>query len=375
MPDRGRFVPTVLLVGHFSPPMHGMAAAMDALSNIVEAHGTVIRIRTVPRRAIPRALHHLVRIGLVLRALRKLLMARKSSAAVVFSVDAGHGMVYTAALVAAARLCGYAVTLQHHSYAYIMRRSTLMTAIVRFGGRSTTHIFYRDLMRFAFQRVYPGASTSEIMSIAYAAPQRPRSTRLRRRGKSTVVLGHMSNLTIEKGLEDAVAVGREAVVAGLAERLVLAGPISGPRERNLLASAEAEGFMEYRGPVYGLEKARFFDDIDVFLFPSRRYANEAYPLVVWEAMLAGVPVIGFRVGCLTQDVVGPGSLLMEPSTDFTAGALDQLLRWASSPPLLEQARADTRAAGDAEYQLGLAQARATAERLLEQRRPRTARSN
>lgn len=371
MPDRSRFAPTVLLVGHFSPPMHGMAAAMDALSNIVEARGTVIRIRTVPRHAIPRTLHHLVRIGLVLRALRKLIVARKSSAAVVFSVDAGHGMVYTAALVAAARLCGYAVTLQHHSYAYIMRRSTVMKAIVRFGGRSTTHIFYRDLMRLAFQRVYPGASTSEIMSIAYAAPQESRST-LRRRERSTVLLGHMSNLTIEKGLEEAIAVGREAVVAGLAERLVLAGPIGGPRERNLLASAEAEGFMEYRGPVHGLEKARFFDDIDVFLFPSRRYANEAYPLVVWEAMLAGVPVIGFRVGCLTQDVVGPGSLLMEPSADFTAGALDQVLLWASSPPLLEQARADTRAAGDAEYQLGLAQARATAERLLEQRRPRTA---
>ena len=59
--------------------------------------------------------------------------------------------------------------------------------------------------------------------------------------------------------------------------------------------------INYRGPVHGSNKKEFFNDIHIMLFPSR-YKNEAQPLVVFEALSYGVPVICFNRGCIENMV-------------------------------------------------------------------------
>ena len=68
------------------------------------------------------------------------------------------------------------------------------------------------------------------------------------------------------------------------------------------------------GPVHGAAKARFFAMIDVFVFPTR-YAHEADPLVVWEALAAGRPVIAYARGCIREQV-GDAGLLIEVHQSF-----------------------------------------------------------
>lgn len=59
------------------------------------------------------------------------------------------------------------------------------------------------------------------------------------------------------------------------------------------------------GPVYGADKDRFYQQLDIFLFPTN-YANEAEPLVVYEAMRRGVYVIACDRGAISE-MLGNGA--------------------------------------------------------------------
>lgn len=334
----GRAVPRrpLLMVGHFTPPVHGMAVAMDALAGLFETLGPVTRVRTVPTTSKARYRHHLSRLGLVSAAIGRLVRGRDVGATALFSVDAGYGMCYTTALALVGRRLGYRLAFDHHSSAYIARRSRLMKALVRAAGGSAMHLFKCEGVAGEFFRMYGPRVTVRTVGVAYAAePPQERVGRTAPDGR-TLVLGHLSNLSIAKGLEVAIALGRVAVDRGLASRLIIAGPVSGERERTLVDRAVADGYVEYRGAVSGRFKDAFFRDIHVFVLPSR-YKNELSPLVVWEAQLRGVPVIAYRIGCLNRSGVGRGSLIVNPESNFLEAALEQLKAWADSPTDWERA--------------------------------------
>jgi len=62
---------------------------------------------------------------------------------------------------------------------------------------------------------------------------------------------------------------------------------------------KAASDVEYVGPLYGEHKERFYRQLDVFLFPTN-YANEAEPLVIYEAMRQGVHVIACDRGSIAE---------------------------------------------------------------------------
>lgn len=56
-------------------------------------------------------------------------------------------------------------------------------------------------------------------------------------------------------------------------------------------------YLHYHGPVYGLSKAQAFLQTDILIFPSRQ---EAYPLVIIEALAAGCWVVSSNVGFISS---------------------------------------------------------------------------
>ena len=107
-----------------------------------------------------------------------------------------------------------------------------------------------------------------------------------------VVVGHLANLSMEKGTPDVLVAVEEVRRAGVPVRAVLAGPQMPSFERFWKWSGP-DDWITLLGPIDDDEKRDFYAAIDVFALPSR---SDSFGLVFLEAWANGVPVIGYRAG-------------------------------------------------------------------------------
>jgi glycosyltransferase involved in cell wall biosynthesis len=137
-----------------------------------------------------------------------------------------------------------------------------------------------------------------------------------------VVVGHLANLSMEKGSPDLLAAVEIARGQGAPVRAVLAGPRMPSFEEFWKWSGPAD-WITLLGPITEAEKRDFYAAIDVFALPSR---SDSFGLVFLEAWANGVPVIGYRAGGVT-DVIRherDGLLVRCGDTDGLAGAIRRL---------------------------------------------------
>jgi glycosyltransferase involved in cell wall biosynthesis len=295
--------------------------------------------------------YHVRRLGRVAGAMAKAGIWRLAGGRVLYQpCSGGFGVVYNLGLAAVARAVGLRNVLHHHSFRYIDRRFAPMAWLVRVAGRAATHIFLCEEMQARFEAVYGSVSGVVLPNDVFIdraeapAPAGSRDGPLR--------IGLLSNLTAEKGLFEFLDLLRAASAEGLAEG-VLAGPATGDDARAIGEAQQALGAaLDYRGAVHGEEKARFFADIDVFIFPTN-YANEAQPLVICEAMAAARPVLAWNRGCIAGQL-GEALPPLDRDAPFTPWALDHLRRFAADRAALAEigkanaARAAQKAAEGAE---------------------------
>jgi glycosyltransferase involved in cell wall biosynthesis len=130
------------------------------------------------------------------------------------------------------------------------------------------------------------------------------------------VLGHLSNLSRAKGLYDVMDAFDSVRAVDPGARLRIAGGASDPAESaDLTRFCQRHGdAVDWIGPVPNSDVAAFMAEIDLLLFPSR-YANEAQPLVVLEAMRAGTPVAAYDIGELAN-CIGSGGAVCDESASF-----------------------------------------------------------
>jgi len=82
--------------------------------------------------------------------------------------------------------------------------------------------------------------------------------------------------------------------------LVVAG--SGPAEsalRNRIKELALDEYISLIGPVFGTEKTRFWQDADIFVFPSYQ---EGLPYTVLESLASGTPMVTTKVGGIPDAV-------------------------------------------------------------------------
>jgi glycosyltransferase involved in cell wall biosynthesis len=134
----------------------------------------------------------------------------------------------------------------------------------------------------------------------------------------------------DKGPLEVLAVIDRLRMRGRSVHCVFAGEwISNAfRESFLQAVTDRDlaGHVECSGPVYGAEKAKLMRDADILVFPTR-YPHEGLPLVILEAMAAGLPVVSTSIGAIPDAVCnGVTGLLVEPGrVEQLAVAVEKLV--------------------------------------------------
>jgi len=107
-----------------------------------------------------------------------------------------------------------------------------------------------------------------------------------------VVIGHLANLSMEKGSIDLLRAAETLWKSGVNFRLVLAGP-NMPNFRQFWETFPMKDRVTRLGPLSEQQKRDFYADIDFFALPSR---TDSFGLVLLEAWANGKPNIAYRAG-------------------------------------------------------------------------------
>lgn len=320
--------PQVVVVAPFPPPVHGAALAAETVCRSLVPERTVradVAARRTPFRHIARIRGYAVALATIVRH------ARSGPRHLCLLTAGGAGNWYNAACAVVGRLLGYRLFIDHHAFSYADGWNAPFAALARAAGRRAVHFARCPRMAERLRALYPSVGRVEVCPNITPPPSpAPRS-------QEGLTLGHFGNLGNEKGLDLVLETFRRLRAEGEPVRLVLGGPASAPD-----AEAIATVGAEWRGPLHGEGKSRFFDSIDVFLFPTR-YRPEAQPFVLLEAEAAGIPVIAFGRGCIAGDFAGPPHLTVAPDADFITAALGRLRPWCRDRRALEAARAQAHA--------------------------------
>ena len=165
---------------------------------------------------------------------------------------------------------------------------------------------------------------------------------------------HLSSLIDTKGFPEYLeALHRLAALAGPRIEAVLCGRlVASEFSSRFRDAASAEAWIENqiaainRGArvrvrwikgAAGAEKAALFREAEVFVLPTR-YAVEAQPVVLLEAMASGCAIVTSRAGEITTILDGDCAVLLEtPGADALATALQTLVTDASARARLARA--------------------------------------
>ena len=309
----------IVVIGQFPPPITGFSYITDKMSAALKQRLNV-SVCNIAAPLYKNGLYkHAYRFTNTMKACMRLIaLAWRGRRVCYIACEGGLGIIYTLLCVIVARLLGYRIYLHHHSFAYIDKPRRLMQAVLFVGGE-IIHIFLCHTMCTKYQATYRRAVRSTVISNICFVPVD--EVEPLGRCDDTLVLGHLSNLTREKGLYVFLDLLRQAISSGKSVRGVLAGPAALEEDQAAIAAAvvEMNGKLDYRGPLYGEQKAAFYRDVDLFVFPTQ-YVNEAQPTVLFEAQAAGCRVLAYDRGCIPSQV-GELGLRVSPTEDFVTEAL------------------------------------------------------
>lgn len=300
----------LLVIGPFPPPTHGQAIATQRLFTEMQQRQLQLKRCDTAGPVLLRLLKHLSFAFQV--ALHR--------GPIYLSVNSNRGIWLTLVLAAASALRRNAVFFHYHAFGPIREGSLAVRLMGQLTSGRGYHIGLTEEMSGLLRALV--ADTGSVLVLNNAGLISP-PKQLRARIKTgPVILGHLSNLTAEKGLGVVIEAATLAKKSGLDIELRIAGPCMNDRAKSAIAAAHLAlgAAFTYHGPLDGVEKSKFFGDLDLFLFPSR-YRNEAAPLVLLEAMAHDVPCIALDVGCVGSMVTADAGVVLRSTEQFIEAVL------------------------------------------------------
>lgn len=327
---RGR----VLALGPLPPPVHGAAVVTLKMLEWLRANGASVSVVDASVNS-----HGIGSIASRSRAVAYLLArlwyhlaccVRLTLRPDVLYVGGagGLGLYFQLLPVFVARLLRVPVVFHHHSSAYLDRHSRSMAALCRLTTGRSTHIALSNSMAEQLLQRYsgPGARLRVVplSNAIFVVDDEP--VPVRDQAATTVRLGHVSNLSLEKGMQEVVDTAAQLSAAGHPFELHIAGAAQDAETKALLEAMRPDPRVIVHGPLYGAALQQLYGELDLLLFPSR-YRHEAAPMVVLEAASRAVPAVAYPVGSLSEVVFAQE--LLAPAGCFAAHATDLVARWST----------------------------------------------
>lgn len=324
----------VLFVGPQPPPVHGMAAVNAKICEALRQRGVVIIVTNTAPPSLNRSfIARIARLPIIVSALWRVMRSNFGAGDVLYlSVSGGLGQIYESIFVLLGILRGMRVYLHHHSYAYLNARRRITALLCAVAGYRAVHIVLSPDMGRRLHALYKVRRCLPLSNAAFfesgqGLPVKPRQC-LR-------TLGYISNISADKGIFEFLNLMAAVQKLGLLLSGVVAGPFQDKStERSVRLSLVELPTIAYVGPKYGSDKDSFFSAVDVLIFPTR-YVNEAEPLVLYEAMSQGAPVIAYGRGCIPEIITLDCGRLVDPGASFVPAALAQIKKWFVEPEVFE----------------------------------------
>lgn len=303
---------SILVIGPTPPPYHGVAVAIETLLNSrFRDVFDVAHLELADRRGIGHVnqpdLHD---VWLFLRQwvrLWRLLFARRPQAAYLVLSQTTIGFLRDSLLMWPAVLMGARIIVHVHGGAFrdwYESRWSIMQAYVRAVlSLVSKMIVLGDSLRGMFDGLLPDDRVAVVpngVEIPWDEPAHdyPCGTRPWR-------ILHLNTLNRMKGTLVLLA----AIPTILRNRkdvaFIFAGSWSHSIHRRVaewyIAQHRLQPYVTFLGEVTGEAKDECLRDADIFVFPGVQ--QEGQPMVVLEAMAAGLPIVFTNQGCLRETVV------------------------------------------------------------------------
>jgi glycosyltransferase involved in cell wall biosynthesis len=304
--------PSVLIIGPTPPPYHGVAVATHNLLRARDVGQLVLLHLDISDR---RGISHVDKPDLVdvLQFLRQWLrlawtLSLRRPQVVYLSISQSTiGFARDALFMTLARLFRRRIVVHLHGgnlVTWYRQRGAAIRSLVRHVlSWSTRFIVLAERFREPLSSILPA---DRIVVVENGIPwsDMVRAGPAAAAGARRRVLA-LSTLSREKGtllLLEAIA---RLVPRWRDTEFVIAGPWLRDTDRaeaaELVRQHGLEAYVQFPGQVDGAAKQMLFAAADLFVFPGIQ--QEGQPLVVLEAMAAGLPVVFADRGCLRETVV------------------------------------------------------------------------
>lgn len=298
-------------MGPLPPPVHGFSFINEKMLNLFESTSPVFVLKR----------QHITITVFFLFLAR--LISRQFSVGYI-GLSGGKGQLVDCFFVVLMKVFRLPIYVHHHSFAYINHVSLLNRLVFRM-LRDSHHIVLCDVMGDGLMARY-GIVLSNV-SVVSNACFLPSATSSHKNASAEVLrVGFLSNITEEKGIFDFLDIVSSVVSQGVKLEVLVAGPTASNIQERFYSRLSELPYVIYVGAVYDDDKRRFFDSIDVLIFPTK-YVNEAEPVTILEAMSYGIFVIARIRGCIASMTSSVG--LSYDDSQFMAMAESWFKQYAS----------------------------------------------
>jgi len=332
----------VCLIGYFPPPVHGISIVTQAVKEKLNSIGCEPYIIDLSTGGLSRSL--LFRLSKFKGLAKSLLgfirwLPGRSKRTVYLTISGKYGQLFDLLFLLLARVAGAKIYIHHHSFQYINDYFSLTQLLLGLAGPQAEHIVLCNHMGCLLKDQYgrPALQLHVLSNAAFINSGRQLSIP-EDNNTSPLHIGFLSNIAKEKGIDSFLDLVEAANKRGLMLQATIAGPFQDQEteQRVLDRVNHLGGCLQYIGPKYKGEKHAFLASLDVLLFPTK-YIDEAAPLVIYEALANGVPVIAKERGSI-RSIIKDGAGFVFSDSAFEASALSQLRLWSENRDVLNLAK-------------------------------------